>query len=145
MPEFSAAVVWLVVGLVLMVMEALTPGVFMVWLGLAAIGTGIVVWLLAPVFWVQVVTFGVLAIAAVLAGLRLRKAARPSRINTAESGLVGRSASVLSFDGREGRVRLGDSDWSARLSGDSALPTPGARVQVVAVNGTVLVVRAGAV
>jgi len=36
----SPALVWLVAGLVLLVLEMLVPGVFMMWLGIAALATG---------------------------------------------------------------------------------------------------------
>jgi membrane protein implicated in regulation of membrane protease activity len=38
-------------------------------------------------------------------------------------------------------VRIGDSDWSARLPRDATLPAPGAALVVEAVDGTTLVVR----
>ncbi|WP_270936612.1 NfeD family protein [Falsiroseomonas oryzae] len=39
------------------------------------------------------------------------------------------------------RVRLGDSDWPARLPRGVAMPEAGATVRVEAVDGMVLVVR----
>lgn len=140
----SEALLWLAGGLVLLVAEVLAPGLFMFWLGLAALGTGVVVQLFDPPLGVKVVTFAVLAAIAITAAMRLRRldshAARS--INTAESGLVGRPAHALGFTGRQGRVRLGDSDWQARLADDAAPPEPGALLEVVGVNGTVLIVRA---
>jgi inner membrane protein len=62
-------------------------------------------------------------------------------MNTQQAGLTGRSAVALVFRGREGRVRLGDSDWAARVPDDVPPPDPGARLRVEAVDGTVLIVR----
>lgn len=142
----SEALLWLAGGLVLLVAEVLVPGVFLFWLGLAALGTGVLVQLADPPFAVEVLAFGVLAALAIAGALQLRhRASRQARtINTAESGLVGRTAHALSFNGREGRVRLGDSDWSARLPADLPLPAPGTLLQVVGVSGTVLIVRPAA-
>jgi hypothetical protein len=134
------AVAWLVTALVLLVVEVVTPGAFMMWIGLAALGTGAVVLMAAPGFAVQVGCFAVLAAAAIALGLRLRRAPE-RRVNTPESGLVGRTVRALSFEGAEGRVRLGDSDWPAQLAAGAAAPEPDARLRVVAVNGLVLIVQ----
>jgi len=132
-------IIWLVAGLALLLLEMLAPGVFMMWLGLAACGTGLIVLASGIGFELQVVTCGVLAAIALAVGLRLRRA--PARLNTQQAGLVGRAATALSFAGREGRVRLGDSDWAARVPADVPAPAVGARLRVEGVDGTVLVVR----
>jgi membrane protein implicated in regulation of membrane protease activity len=139
----SESLLWLAGGLVLLVAEVLVPGVFLFWLGLAALGTGVVVQLFDPPLAAKVATFAVLAAIAITAAMRLRRLdSRQARsINTAESGLVGRPAQALAFAGRLGRVRLGDSDWSARLAEDTPPPEPGAPLEVVGVDGTVLIVR----
>jgi membrane protein implicated in regulation of membrane protease activity len=132
-------IIWIMAGLVLLVVEILAPGAFMMWLGLAACGTGLVVLASGIGFGLQVVTVGVLAAISLRIGLRLRH--RPTRLNTQEAGLAGRSATALLFQGREGRVRLGDSDWAARVPPDVPEPASGARLRVEGVDGTVLIVR----
>jgi hypothetical protein len=135
----SAWIIWLVAGLALLLLEVLAPGVFMMWLGLAACGTGLIVLASDIGFELQVVTCGVLAAISLTVGLRLRSA--PARLNTQQAGLAGRAAIALSFAGREGRVRLGDSDWAARVPADVPEPAVGARLRVEGVDGTVLIVR----
>lgn len=139
----SESLLWLVGGLVLLVAEVMIPGVFLFWLGLAALGTGVLTQLANPPFAAEVLAFGVLAALAIAGALQLRHrdSKRARTINTAESGLVGRTAQALTFHGREGRVRLGDSDWSARAPTDVPPPQPGALLEVVGVSGTVLIVR----
>ncbi len=132
-------IIWLAAGLVLLLLEVLAPGVFMMWLGLAALGTGLATLSEGIGFELQVVTFGVLAAIALTVGLRLRR--RPARLNTQQDGLAGRVATALVFEGREGRVRVGDSDWAARVPANVPQPDPGARLRVEAVDGTVLIVR----
>jgi membrane protein implicated in regulation of membrane protease activity len=132
---------WLVGGLLLMAVEALAPGAFMVWIGLAAVGTGLATLAFPLDFSFEVVVFAVLAAASIASGLRLRRSARPNTLNTPQSGLVGRTVQVLSVQGREGRVRMGDSDWSARLDAGAAWAEQGRLLEVVALDGCVLVVR----
>jgi membrane protein implicated in regulation of membrane protease activity len=141
MISLPPGLVWLMGGVVLMGLEALMPGAFMVWIGLAAVGTGLVTGTMSLDFPGEVVVFAVLALAAVGAGLLLRRARRPSGLNTPGSGLVGRTAHALSIEGREGRVRIGDSDWSARLAAGAAWPERPTPLEVVGVDGCVVLVR----
>jgi len=138
-PE-QRALIWLAAGLVLLVLETVAPGVFMMWLGLAALGTGLLVLLADPAFAWQAVAFAVLAALAIGVALLLRRRSAPQVLNTAESGLVGRTARLLTVHGRDGRVRVGDSDWSARLLDDVAWPEPGTMLRVAGVDGTILLV-----
>ena len=137
----SAGVIWLLAGLALLAVEAFAPGAFMMWLGLAAAGTGAVELLTGIGFETQVLVFAVLAAVAVGVGLKLRRRPVPPAVNTQGSGLVGRTAVALAFRGREGRVRVGDSDWAARLPPGQLEPDPGSMLEVTGVDGTVVVVR----
>jgi membrane protein implicated in regulation of membrane protease activity len=131
--------IWVAAGIVLLIAEMLVPGVFMMWLGLAACGAGLLTLLFQFGFEMQVVSFGILAAITLSIGLRLR---RPHKIvHTEREGLIGRPATALVFQGRDGRVRLGDSDWAARVPPDIAPPDPGSRLRVAEVEGTVLIVR----
>jgi membrane protein implicated in regulation of membrane protease activity len=138
--EAYPALTWLAGGLALLVAEMLAPGVFMMWLGLAAIGVGTLVHFVTIAFAWQVVIFGAIALVLIGAALRLRRSKPSARLNTAESGLIGRSARVLSFASGEGRVRVGDSDWPARLAQGTPAPATGDVLRVVGVDGTVVVV-----
>jgi len=132
--------IWLLAAVVLVILEVVLPGIFLLWLGLAALGTGLIMLLVVLSFGLQVVLFSALAVISVgFAASRLRRRVH-SEINRPESGLVGRVATAMQFDGNEGRVRLGDSDWSARLLGAGSV-VPGAHLRVEAVEGTVLLVR----
>jgi hypothetical protein len=133
-------VVWLLAGLGLLILEMLAPGAFLMWIGLAAIGTGLLILLSGIGFDAQVVAFALLTVLSLAVGLRLRRHP-PNRLNTQRAGLVGRSATALSFSATEGRVRVGDSDWPARLAAGTTVPEPGARLRVEDVDGMVLIVR----
>ncbi|WP_254453487.1 NfeD family protein [Siccirubricoccus sp. G192] len=118
------------------------PGVFLLWVGLAAIGTGLTILLAAPGFAVVVVVFLLLLGAGIWTALRLRGRHRPTpRVNTPRSGLVGRSGTLLPAPGPGLRVRIGDSEWPARLPRDIRVPEGPIAVRVEAVDGTTLVVR----
>jgi membrane protein implicated in regulation of membrane protease activity len=138
--ELTAEAVWLVAGLALLIAEVAVPGAFLLWIGLAALGTGCLTFLFDFGFPGEVGLFALLASALVALALRLRRRRSANALNTRESGLLGRTALVISFRGREGRVRVGDSDWPARLPPDVPAPDAGELLTVVGVDGmTVLV------
>jgi membrane protein implicated in regulation of membrane protease activity len=133
---------WVVAGLVLAAAEILVPGVFLIWLGLAAFATGLVRAVL-PIPWQgQTLLFAVLAVALVAIATRLnrRGAGRTeSGLNRADRGLIGREAVLDAPILRgEGRVRFDDTLW--RVTGPDV--PAGGRVRVTGISGTVLRVEA---
>ena len=132
---------WVLSGLLLLGLELAAPGAFMMWIGLACLGVGGLTGLARPGLAGQVLAFALFCALAVGIGLRLRRRAT-AVLNMPGSGLVGRSATWLGFAGPEGRVRVGDSDWPARLLDDTMVTDPAFGLEVVDVVGTVLLVRA---
>jgi inner membrane protein len=133
--------IWILAGLLLLAAELALPGIFLLWVGLAAIGTGLVVLAALPPFEAVVAVFLALFAGGIALALR-RKGRRPAaRVNTPDAGLVGRHGMLLPMEGRELRVRIGDSDWPARLPRDVRVPDAPLRVRVERVEGTTLVVR----
>ena len=131
---------WWVLGIVLLILEVLLPGVFLVWIGIAAILTGA----LSLLFWdqalwtwqVQWLVFAVLSLVAALIGRRIVSsrdgASDQPHLNQRGQSLVGRTATLEQpiTEGR-GRIRLDDTMWSVQ---GPDLPV-GARVRVTASNG----------
>nr|WP_245185841.1 NfeD family protein [Falsiroseomonas frigidaquae] len=120
------------------------PGVYLLWAGLAAIGTGVVMLVAGDAgFGVDVLVFLAMLAAGVAASLATRRfrSRTAQQVNAPDSGLAGRRATLLHGPDNSLRVRLGDSEWPARLAPGVATPVPGAAVQVEAVDGVVLVVR----
>ena len=133
---------WAIGGLVLLIAEIVAPGFFLVFLGVAAIATGLFTLLfdlsLAP----QLVLFVIYTALAVLIGKRWYAepdhADQSIRLNNPSERMVGKSVTVVDpVDDHGGRVRVGDGEWSAR-GGPAAA---GARVRVIAVDGNCLLVE----
>lgn len=137
---------WWVIGLVLLAAEILIPGVFLVWIGIAALMTGTASLLLWETgFWVwqvQILVFAVLSVIAALMGRRLVQRADGQTdepfLNQRSASLVGRTATLEQpiIEGR-GRIRLDDTTWSVE---GPDLPQ-GARVRVTASAGQRLTVE----
>jgi membrane protein implicated in regulation of membrane protease activity len=133
---------WLIGGVLLLIAEVLAPGFFLLFIGAAAIVTGLFVLLfdlgLAP----ALALFAVYTALAVYLGRKVY-ANRPvpasaRHLNDRSAQLVGRSAvAVGAIDEHGGRVRLGDGEWSAR--GGPA--QPGDRVEIIGVEGNCLIVE----
>lgn len=133
---------WGIGGLILLIAEMIAPGFFLIFIGIAAILTGIVTLLFGLALPVQLLVFVIAAAIAVLVGRR-RYEEPPNveldaRLNDPGRRLEGKLASVVAaIDEHGGRVRLGDSEWSAR--GGPA--QPGERVRIVSVDGNALIVE----
>lgn len=133
---------WIVAGLVLMGAEMLLPGVYLLWIGLAAIATGLIASLLTglPVTG-ELAAFAMLALASLLLAryVAARQPEDKSHLNDLTAQLIGREL-VLSDAIIEGVGRARDGDGSWRVLGPD-LPAH-ARVRVVAVEGGSLRVTA---
>lgn len=136
---------WWALALALFALEAILPGTFMLWLGFAAVGTGLM-HLLVPGAGIaaQWIVFALLSLAAVAIGWEVRKRRTPRSsdqplLNRRAEQLVGR-VFPLDMDIRNGRgrVKIDDAFWIAE---GPDLPA-GARVRIEAVDAMILRVRA---
>lgn len=134
---------WFALGGLLLLAELVVPGAQLVWLGLAALATGVLAPLSGLGWQGQLVLFAGLAVVAVLAGRAVaarRGAVASDRpfLNRRAEALIGREFELVGpIVGGVGHVRVDDSLW--RVEGQES--PDGARVVVVAVDGAVLRVR----
>lgn len=137
----TAGTVWIVAGLLGCAAEMVLPGVFLLPIGLAACGTGLATEGLGLSGAWQVVLFVGLTGVLVAGVWRARgRGPRDDVVNAPGAGVVGRTCRAAGFEGGEGRVVLGDGTWAARTA-DGSAPEPGAVLEVVGLEGTVLVVK----
>ena len=132
---------WMVLGFLLLAAEIIAPGVFLVWIGIAALIVGAIslaAW--GAVFWswqVQVLVFLVLSLVSAYLGRKLVASRKDDSdqplLNRRGVQLIGRTATLTEpiREGR-GRIQRGDTLW--RVSGPD-LPA-GVRVRVVAAADT---------
>jgi membrane protein implicated in regulation of membrane protease activity len=134
---------WLILGLLLIGGELLAPGIFLLWLGLAALVTGAVVGLTGMAWQGALLVFAALSLASVLAGrvLTRRKGEEPdiaAGLNDRGRQLIGKVFTLeATMAGGEGRIRVGDSSW--RVTGPELLA--GTQIRVMRVEGATLVVE----
>jgi membrane protein implicated in regulation of membrane protease activity len=132
---------WLILGLLLIGLETLAPGIFLLWLGTAAILTGILDYSFGLSWQVAFVVFAGLSLASVLVGRALSRrgdAAHGASLNRRGEALVGRRFTLdRPIASGEGRIRIDDTVWRA-VGPD--LPA-GTDVTVRALDGATLLVE----
>ena len=131
--------VWLTLGLVLAALEMLVPGVYLIWLAVAALATGLLTFMLDLSVPMQVIDFVFLALIAAFSARRFMRD-RPIEssdplLNRRMDRMVGQTGVVsIAIEHGSGRVHVGDSDWIA--SGPDV--AAGERVRIIGSDGGTL-------
>ncbi|WP_298915176.1 NfeD family protein [uncultured Algimonas sp.] len=141
---------WLALGIVLLGVELLTGSTYILWPAVSALFVGVLMFIAPGLGWeMQLLLFFLLSVATLVLGRthlqRLVKGGEPSDLNDPGQAMVGRQVrAVGDFDGTEGRVELGGTQWAARLDGAS-LPVPdvktGDLLRIRTVQGATLIVE----
>jgi membrane protein implicated in regulation of membrane protease activity len=139
----NAVALWLAIAVVLGIAELAVPGVFLIFLAVAAAITGVSLLALPglPVA-VQLVSFGVWSVVAVLIGRRWYRdypvGGGDPLLNDRAARMKGAVVTVTeALAHGHGRVRIGDGEWPA--TGPDA--APGTDMRVVAVRDGVVAVE----
>ncbi len=110
---------WLVLGILLCAGETLAPGMFLLWIGLAAILTGLVLFIVPLGLAWSLIVFGIAAVVCVAVGRKFygsveRGTDRPF-LNRRAEALIGKTF-ILDEPIRDGfgRIRVNDSIWRVR-------------------------------
>ena len=134
---------WLIGGVVLLIAELIAPGFFLVFIGGAAIVTGVAALLLPIGVAVQLALFAAVAFVAARVGGRRAYSMRYEHstdplLNDRARRLLGKVVvATAPIDANGGRVRIGDGEWSAR-GGPADV---GQRVRIVDFEGNCLKVE----
>ncbi len=137
-------ILWIVAGIVLIVVEMVSATFVLVWLGVAAVITGLGALFIRDIL-LQVAVFSLLSLVLLALTrplarkLRARKAGYVSNVDhlVGERGVViGRIA-----EGRTGMVRVGSDVWSARGKQPTDAIDAGEWVEVRAVRSSTLIVE----
>ena len=133
---------WVGAGALLGILEIFLPGIFLIWIAVAAWVTAIIVALAPMALAWQLVIFVVLAFVTVFVGRRYYArnpvTSEDPHLNTRAARLIGQVVIVeTAIENGKGRVKVGDGVWNAR---GPDLPS-GASVRIVAADGTLLTVE----
>jgi membrane protein implicated in regulation of membrane protease activity len=138
-----AWLIWALAAVLLAVGEIVTPGLFFLGpVALAAIVAGVAAAVGFGVV-IQLVLFiaGSTASVLFLRPIARRHLQMPAALRTGTAALEGSKAVVLQrVDVNGGRVRIGGEEWSARAYMEDQVLEPGARVEVVKIEGATALV-----
>ncbi len=128
---------WWVAAVVLAAVEAFAPGVFLIWLGLAAAGVGIVAMIVPELAWEwQVLLFAAFSVVSIAVGRRYYRNTIETddpTLNRRGEQYIGRVLTLTEpIVNGIGRTQVGDTMWG--IEGEEDLGA-GTRVKVVGVDG----------
>ena len=130
---------WLAAGVLLCAGEMFAPGMFLLWIGIAALATGLLTFAVGLSFAWTLIFFGVCAVISLVIGRRVYGSSdtvgdRPF-LNRRAEALLGQQFTLdHAIEDGQGRIRVNDSIWRVR---GPDLPS-GARVTVVSIEDGVL-------
>ncbi|HQQ63643.1 MAG TPA: NfeD family protein [Pseudomonadales bacterium] len=127
---------WFALGLLLLMVEMAGAGGYLLWVGLSAGLTGMVLWLVPQLLWqFQLVIFSVASVVMAIGWWQYQKH-RPGNImepllNKRSAQYVGRVFTLSdAIENGRGKIRVDDSFWEVSASHDLAA---GTKVKVIAV------------
>jgi len=136
---------WIILGGILLAIEVMAPGTFILWLGVSAILVGVISFAIDWGWQEQGIAFAILAVASVALWWRFGRRDRQEAeggdqpfLNRRAQGFVGRVFTLEKpiVDG-SGTVRIGDTIW--RVTGPDC--TAGSRVKIARAEGATLFVE----
>jgi membrane protein implicated in regulation of membrane protease activity len=134
--------IWAIAAVLLAVGEIFTPGMFFLGpVALAAVAAAVVALFAGVVAQLIVFIAGAIASVWLLRPIARRHLHLPPALRTGTAALEGTKAVVLQrVDVNGGRVRIGGEEWSARAYMEDQVYEPGARVEVVKIEGATALV-----
>ena len=138
------SVFWLVAMVVLLIIEAVVPGLISIWFALGALAALISALFHAPV-WLQIVWFVAVSVLTLVLTRPLVKKYVNNRVTPTNADMViGKDAVVTErIDNlhAKGAVLLDGKTWTARMAQESEKAEPGETVRVLRIEGVKLIVE----
>lgn len=131
---------WLVLGIFLIILEVFSPGIFFLWLGIAACLVGLILAVLPSLGWeYQLLAFAIFSVASIVLSRRYLdlypiQTDQP-RLNRRGEYYVGRTFNLdAPIVNGFGKIKVDDTTW--KIEGEDC--EAGSRVKVIGVQGTIL-------
>ena len=140
--DVQLSVLWLIAMIVLLIIEAVVPGLISIWFALGALAALVAALFHAP-FWLQVVWFLVVSILTLLLTRPFVKKYVNNRVTPTNADMViGKEAVVTeAIDNlqEKGAVRLEGKIWTARMADENAGAEVGETVRILRIEGVKLI------
>ncbi|MBL4801339.1 MAG: NfeD family protein [Emcibacter sp.] len=135
---------WFVIAMMLLGLEMLAPGVVFMWMAIASVVVGAIVFVLPELGWeTQFIIFAILSVVSVLSG-RMFLARNPietddTTLNQRGHQYVGQIYNLIrDMENGKSKIRIGDSNWS--VQGDFEAKEND-KVRVIGIDVTILLVE----
>jgi membrane protein implicated in regulation of membrane protease activity len=137
-------IIWLVLFVAMLIIEAVGPALVSIWFALGAVIALILSFIPEVAWWIEVIVFVVISIATLLA-LRpiLKRYVKRNNYNTNIDSFTGKRGYVIEDITylRPGAVKIGDVSWTAIPVNKDEKIVENEIIEVVAVNGNKLIVK----
>ena len=137
-------IIWLVLFVTMLIIEAIGPALVSIWFALGAVIALILSFIPEVAWWIEVIVFVVISIATLLA-LRpiLKRYIKRNNYNTNIDSFTGKRGYVIEDITylRPGAVKIGDVSWTAIPANKDEKIVENEIIEVVAVNGNKLIVK----
>ena len=141
----NMTVVWLIAVIVLLVIEAIVPGLISIWFARGALGA-LIAALTGAALWLQIFWFLCLSVVTLVLTRPLAKKYINSRIVPTNADVILGKECVVTEEIDNvlgtGAVSVGGKVWSARMEQDGQNARVGQRVRAVRIEGVKLIVSA---
>lgn len=136
---------WILLGVALLVLELFTGSLFLLWPAIAAIVVGLVL-SVVPLGWeMQLFLFAILTTAGLIWGEkylrpRLDNDRAADGLNARGETMIGQTVRAIGdFDMGRGRVKVGDTEWAAKMPEGNA--AAGDQLRIIEVSGASVTVE----
>ena len=134
---------WWIIGLVLLALELVIPAFFFLWLGVAAMVTGLVLMISTDMSWQgQIFLFSVLSVSSILISRKYyanrQVVSETPNLNRRAEQYVGRIFTLTeAIENGRGKISVDDSQWQVK---GNKLPI-GTDVRVIGVEGSIFLIE----
>ena len=139
----NMALIWLITMIVLLIVEAVVPGLVSIWFALGALAALIAAILHAPM-WLQLVWFFVVSIAALVLTRPLAKKYVNGRVKPTNADMILGKECVVTEEidniRGTGAVTVGGKVWTARMENDGETAAVGEVLKTLRIEGVKLIV-----
>lgn len=137
-------IVWLSLFLLMMVIEASGPALVSIWFAVGALVSLIISFIPEVAWWIEVIVFAVVSVAALLAIRPIaKKYFKRNIVRTNIDSFIGKKGYVIEDISmlKPGAVKIGDVSWTAIPVSEEITIKENEIIEVIALNGNKLIVK----
>mgnify|MGYP001447663567 FL=1 len=125
---------WFTLGIILIILEMLLPGMFLMWFGVSALIVGLITLIFSMSMNAELILFAITSVLSVIAVIVIMRKASPTR----DSDLIGATFTLDSaVTNHQGQLNIGDSVWL--IKGPDA--EAGTNIAITAIENNTLVFK----